>query len=172
MTLTEAQLQLIQNIASAFIGVAGSEGIRYFANKKTKEETEDEHADAIAKASSENVKAAQQVVDMLQEMLSDQRTYFDEQIKRAEDACNQKIFALNDIINSLKDDNESLRINVARLERENTTLNVQLVKVKTDHDALQVKYDELKKRFSKYENGIITGDHTDAVKKAKEASKK
>lgn len=172
MPLSESQLQALQNVLSVAIGSGSTVLVQWIANKRSKSKEKEDATQVISDSASENVKAAQMVIEMLQEMISDQKTYFDNQIKRAEENCSNQIKEQTTIIENLKENNESLHIAIARLEKENTSLSVELVRINTEYNVLKGKYDDLKRRFSKYENEIVTGDHTEAIKKAREELKK
>jgi len=166
-TLTDAQLQVLENILSGLLGVGSSIGIQWLSKRRTKLEAIDEHTETLIKASGDSIKAAQEVVAILKEMLNDQKEYFENKLKEdileVQQDCDKKIASVDSDysfrLQSLMEDNESLHIRITKLTDENLSLSIKITSLTEDRQKLEIKMSDLKTRLSKYEHEIITGKH-------------
>jgi FtsZ-binding cell division protein ZapB len=171
MPLDETQLQVLQNVISAFIGAGGSMGVQWLAKRKTKFEKSDQHTETIVKASTDTVKASQEVIEMLKDAISQQDKHFTDQIERLKKSCNDQIENLRheygDRIDSLISDNEALNIRISGLIDENKKLSIELATMHADNQILDSKVSDLKRKLSRYEKKN-TGELKMVSKKEKE----
>jgi len=171
MPLTEDQMQLLGNAISTLLGIGGTMGTQYVLKRKSKQEEDTDATKTLNDAAKENILTTQSVVNMLQEMLTDQQNYFTAQLGRVEQGFEKKANDLTAYGEKLKNENENLYNENGRLGRENTSLSIKLAGAITDVDVLTNRCDDLQKRLSKYENEI-TGDHILVMKQSQEKFKK
>jgi predicted nucleic acid-binding Zn-ribbon protein len=155
MPLDETQLQVLQNVISAFIGAGGSMGVQWLAKRKTRFEKSDQHTESLIKASTDTVKASQEVIAMLQSMLDKQEEHFTELIEKAKKSCREQVDELkydaDGRMEDLREDNAALNIRITGLVDENKSLSVELANVNAHNRELDIKISELKRRLSRYE---------------------
>jgi predicted nucleic acid-binding Zn-ribbon protein len=160
MNLTEEQWRIIENVLGILAGAGSSIGIQWFAKKKTKGEAKDTHTDNLLKGSDALVDRTQEVVEMLQSVLENERKNFRVEI---EDLRSQIAVIREEHRSQMKnlvDDNDALNLRVGKLTTDNHELNIQLVKLTSSNEGLTKQVADLKKRLGKYETDMNdTGNH-------------
>ena len=163
--MTDAQQQLLYNIVSAVFGASTYISVQLLQKIKTKDEKKkqetderNEHTKDMDDAASGLVKTSQEVIDMLKDMLAEQKIYFEEKIQEAKKDCQDQIDKLKidneETIKNLKADNESLKIRITNLDMENKDLQEKVRDLTKDKSQLQSNIAELIVRLSKYEDDI------------------
>lgn len=157
-------------LISASTGVIASIVIKIIDTYRSKQKSDDEHSKTNADAAKSNVESANVINLMMRGMLDQERAYFDKELVRASEDCAEKIDRLkeeyDEKISLLQSDNESLNILVGNISRDNLALNVKVVSLTQAKDENELKFTELRRRLSKYEN--ITTAELEAIAKQKQ----
>lgn len=177
MQLTDQQLEVIQNIASALIGAGGMLGANWIKSKRTASQKASDIASVATDMTAKNLQSAQVLVDMWQEMLDEKEKTFQEAITSAKQSCTDqvdalrtehekfvsdleaKVISLENEKNSLDKQIETLVQEITRLTTENKSLNHQIVKL-TFNNNMQAEQDReilqgLLLKLAQYEDQLV-----------------
>lgn len=144
--LTEDIKNILTAIISGVVGYASSLLVEVYKKKRNPRELESEVVTKINSAASENIQTAKELVDLLDERLKKEREYFEGEILRSKQQCDEKILELK------KNYDRALYDVQIKGEQEKFELMRKIKKLEVDKEDLQTQVTELKDRLKKYES--------------------
>ena len=163
-------MEIIEVVIASAVGIISSVTIKLVDSYRTKKKQADDHAEAIAESAKANVDSANVVNTMMREMLDQEREYFQKELVRASEECEDKISKLKaeyDIqLDTIRSDNEAFAILIDKVTKDNLRLTKQIVSLTASKEENAIKIRAIRERLSKYES--ITTSEIEALAKAKD----
>lgn len=162
--INEDTKNILISLASGLLGFASSLFVEWFKKRKNPKEVETDISYKINTAAKDNVATAQSVIDILDDRLSKERVYYEEQIDRSKHSSDDKILELkeyyeNKILELKKYYDKALFDVQIKGEQEKFELSKEIEQLKLDKVFLQSQVSDLQTRLGKYEDNAINGKH-------------
>lgn len=138
----------VTGLLYALIGFLSSLTIEWYKKRKSLKEVDASVSNSLVNSAKENVEIAQNVIDLLENRLQSERTYYDTKIDQSKADCEEQIIRL-------KENYDKALFEVQRKnDDEKKILSDKIDQLQIDKKTLQKEVDELRERLRKYENGI------------------
>lgn len=134
----------ISNLVFGLVGFLSSIIIEAYKKRKVPKNQE-EIVSQINLAASDNIRTAQDLLDVVEDIRKKERIYFLEQIDRSQKESEEKINKVTMDYNSALEDVRK------KAEQEKMELMEKIHRLEKDKENLQIEVKELKARISKYE---------------------
>ena len=142
------QKTLFSTVAGSGFGFLASFVIEWYKKRKLPREEDRDAATQLISAAKENVATSQSIVDLLDNRLGKERTYYESLIERSKKECESQIGEMKRLYDDTISD---LQAQIIKSNDEKATLSKQVDNLTLDKNALQKEVSELKERLRKYE---------------------
>ena len=158
MQLSEEQLQLLNTLIALIVGAMSSMAIEFVKKRKSKSQQSIDYAEAMNRTASDNVQSAQVIINILRELLEEEKEKNDEIVKQFQKEILETHEKYASTISDLEAHNIFLQREKESLSSENAKLNHAIANITQERERESYEFKNLVARLieklSVYEVGM------------------